>query len=173
MIGYKWLPRDAAYAPCSSYPSLGRFGDGTIRTLYVAETDRGAMAEFFRRFPELIEFQDDLEIIVYELDIDVPSECLDVLADDSQGHVGISLDRLTSSEPNEAKRYLECRETAREAVAQRLTGIFYPSAAGRWAHAWNLVLFDEKSPKGWECSRHREVARPRLVAADVSPLPLC
>lgn len=170
IIGYKWLSKDAGYSPCSPYPSIARFGDGTIRTIYVAETTRGAMAEFFRRAPELIDFQDDLQIVLHELDVDITGECLDVLEAASRGTVGISLGLLTSSDVDEVARYLECRELAREVVMEGLTGIFFPSAAATWSPAWNLVLFAEQTPVPWTCLNHREVAPPRLAAADVRSL---
>ncbi len=139
-------------------------------TLYVAASGRGAMAEFLRRAPELIDFQDDLNIILYELDLDVRGECLDLRADSSRNNVGISLDRLVSSEGDELTRYSECRALARDAVAHSLTGIFFPSAAATWSGAWNLVVYGGKASAGWDCLGHREVSRPRLTVADVRPL---
>ena len=171
MVGYKWQSSDAIYAPCNPHPSLGRFGDGTAKTVYVAESGRGAMAEFFRRSPELFDFQDDLVIVLYELDLEIAGNCLDVRDEASRQTVGIPLDRLTSSELDESTRYGECRQLAQDVASQRLWGILYPSAAATWADAWNMVLFGDQSPVGWECRDHRELARPRLKSADVSPLP--
>ena len=76
---YRWLPADASYAPVDPWPSLGRFGDGTRNTLYVAETAQGAMAEFFRRHPELLQLQasEELRLAVFELGLDVLGRCLD------------------------------------------------------------------------------------------------
>ena len=65
------------YEPCSSYASLSRFGDGTHKTVYVAESMEGAMAEFFRRSPELLNFQDDLAIVLYRLEVQIIGDCLD------------------------------------------------------------------------------------------------
>src|SRR4051794_30412210 len=123
MSGYKWQPNDAVYEPCSPYQSKARFGDGNVKTVYVAETDRGAMAEFFRRAPELIDFQDDLNIVLFELDLEVIGGCLDVRQARGQNEVGISEERLTSSDVDESARYAECRELGTEAFADGDAGI--------------------------------------------------
>jgi hypothetical protein len=129
------------------------------------------MAEFFRRSPELLDFQDDLRIVLFELDLEVSGMCLDVRGASSQAAVGITSDRLTSSESDEEVRYAECRALAREVVAAGHVGIRYPSAAATWAGAGNSVLFGGHGASTWECRSHREVGAPRLTAADVSPLP--
>jgi hypothetical protein len=128
------------------------------------------MAEYFRRAPELINFQDDLRIVLFELDVDVLRDCLDVRESLSQETVGISADRLTSSDSDENVRYSECRQLAREVVAEQLVGILCPSAAAKWPGAWNLVLFGDGESRGWECLADREVSPPRLVVEDVWPL---
>lgn len=170
LLAYRWQQNESPYAPCNLYPGLGRFGDGTVRTVYVAETARGAMAEFFRRSPELIDFQDDLTVVLFELDLSISGDCLDVRDAPEQLAVGITVERLTSSEVDEGSRYGECRALARQVVNARLTGIFYPSAAATWSPAWNLVLFAASDPVEWECLEHRPVDRPRLDAAEVSPM---
>jgi hypothetical protein len=129
------------------------------------------MAEFFRRAPELIDFQDDLNIVLFELDLEVQGKCLEVLDQTSRVNVGITLERLTSSEPDETARYRECRQLAHDVEDEGHSGIMYPSAAAAWPAAGNLVLFGEQDPGSWECHGHREVARPRLMARDVNPLP--
>lgn len=137
----------------------------------MAETDRGAMAEFFRRSPDLLDFQDELAIALYELDLEVADECLDTRTSALQAVVGITHERLTSSDSDENIRYADCRNLSLEAVSAGLVGIYYPSAAATWPTAFNLVLFGHQSSASWQCLAHREVDRPRMTSADVNPLP--
>lgn len=166
---YKWQDAGAAYEPCSPYPSVARFGDGTYKTLYVAESAAGAMAEYFRRHPELLDFQDDLVIGLYELDLNVTGDCLNVSDATGQASVGITSARLSSSDPDQDVRYVECRELAAASVALGLTGVIYPSAGAAWA-VRNLVLFHDPEPGRWTCGGHRPTTRPHVTPSDVRPL---
>lgn len=167
---YKWIDALATYEVDSPWFTSGRFGDGAWKTLYVAESGEGAMAEYFRRHPEFLDFQDDLVISLYELELDIPGPCLDVRADAGQQLARIARDRLVSSEKDEGVRYAECRELAGNALAADLVGIAYPSAAAAWT-SWNLVLFGGPSATRWVCLARRVVDRPHLAAADVRILP--
>lgn len=166
---YKYLRATAGYAPDAPYPSEARFGDGSYKTLYLAESPEGAVAEFLRRNPEFLEMQDKLAIKVYELAVDVGDQSLDVRDADGQNAVGIGSDRLTSSEPDERVRYAECRALASDVIAIGHIGIGYPSAA-LTSGAWNLVLFGEPSSRTWRCSAWGLVGTPHVPAADVHAL---
>lgn len=172
MSVFKWQPNDATYEPCSPYPSVSRFGDGTHKTVYFAESMKGAMAEFFRRSPELLDFQDDLAIVLYQLEVEIVGDCLDLRGKPSRSAVGITLERLTSSETDETVRYQECRELAADVVREALVGVVYPSAAATWNDAWNLVLLGDQSSRTWECKGHSQVPPPHLAAGEVSSLPV-
>ena len=167
---YKWMPADRPYDPCNPYPALGRFGDGSHSTVYVAESARGAMAEFFRRHPELLNFQDDLTLQMFELDLEVNGACLDLREAAAQARAGIDHDRLTSSESDESIRYAECQHLALAAIAEGCVGIGYPSAAANW-DTWNLVLFGSQDTTTWICHEHHNIGLPRLSATEVRPLP--
>lgn len=168
--GYKWLDALATYEPCSPYPSTGRFGNGDHKTVYVADSARGAMAEYFRRHPEFLNLQDDLVITLYELDLQIAGQCLDTCEDGSRSRIGISEDQLTSSDADEEVRYRDCRELASETIAAGFVGILYPSASASWPGAQNLVLFHDQTPSTWQCDGHRAIDRPCLTAAEVHPL---
>lgn len=128
------------------------------------------MAEYFRRHPEFLEFQDDLVISLCELQLEVAGECLDVRDDAGQYQAGIAHDRLIASEKDEGVRYAECRELARGALARDLVGIAFPSAAAAWT-SWNLVLFGDPITTRWVCLARTVVDRPHLSATDVRTLP--
>ncbi len=165
---FRWVTSGAQHAPDSPWWGVARFGAGEHKTLYLAASPEGAMAEFFRRFPEFLNMQGDLSIALFRVDVDVACDCLDVRNPDQADAVGIPFDRLLSSEADETIRYSECRELAKEAIAAGRCGLTYPSAAATW-DTWNLVLFGDPGP--WTASGHMEVARPRMAAADVNPLP--
>ena len=128
------------------------------------------MAEFFRRHPELLDFQGELRIVLFELEVDVRRNGLDVRTVIGQAAVGISLLRLTSSEANEAVRYAECQNLAALVIVHNMSGIGYPSAAAKWSGAWNLVLFGDQIPMNWNSNVHSQVPRPLIAASDVQPI---
>jgi hypothetical protein len=127
------------------------------------------MTEFFRRRPELLDFQDDLVVVLYELDLHIAGNCLSLCELSSQNAVGIEIDRLVSSDDDEEARYAECRELAAEAVSESLTGLIYLSAAATWSTR-NVVLFGDPTPARWTCAGHRRTGRPRVAPGDVRPL---
>lgn len=170
LVTYKWQDAAATYPPDSPWFSLSRFGGGSHKTLYVAETSEGAVAEFLRRHPELIDFQDDLRIVLYELRLQVDGGCVDLRDPRIVATMGIEPDRLTSSDRDEDARYAECRRVAETSVQADASGIFYPSAATVWV-AWNLVLLGDSGPRRWTCESYHAVARPRLADVDIRALP--
>jgi hypothetical protein len=167
---YKWLDNAATHAPDSPWFTFGRFGEGRYKTLYLAESARGAVAEYLRRHPEFLDLQDDLDITIYAIDAVVPCDCLDVRQVSSSTTIGFPHARLGSSDDDEAVRYSECRALGADAVAAGLCGLAYLSAAATWA-TWNLVLFGESNEPGrWQLLSCAPVARPVLAAADVNVL---
>lgn len=164
---YKWLDNTARYEPSSPWFGIGRFGAGAHKTLYLAASPEGAMAEFFRRHPEFFDFQDDLDITLYQLAVQVPCECLDVRTPPQAASIGLGFDRLLSSEADESVRYEECRALAKDAMGAGLCGVAYPSAAAI-GPAWNLVLFGD--PGAWAVTSYAPIDRPRLEPAEVQPL---
>jgi RES domain-containing protein len=169
---YRWLPSTATYGPEGAWFGVGRFGTGDYKTLYLAASATGAMAEFFRRNPELLDFQDDgLAISLLELEVEVNGNCLDVRAPSDAALVGIAFDRLTSSDSDEDVRYTECRALAKEALDADMVGLAYPSAAATSAQQWNLVLFgDGDVENGWSVLGTAKIAPPKLTSSDVRPL---
>jgi len=163
---FRWLPQGANYPPDGPWPGKGRFDTGEHKTLYLAATAEGAMAEFFRRFPELLEIQDDLIIGFFEVELEVSADCVDVRTPSGAAVIGIELLRLRSSEPDELSRYAECRALAVECITAGFVGLAYPSAASV-AETWNLVLFGEQSEPGWHGLGYQPVPRPRLTSVDV------
>lgn len=167
---FRWTPAGAEYAPDSPWPSVGRFGDGSFKSIYFAETPKGAIAEFLRRNPEFIALQDHLRVRLYEIVLDVSGECLDVRLPQHQAEVGISLERLTSSELDERDRYVACWDLARATRSSGAIGIAYPSAAANWADAWNLALFGDPSDRTWRPLAVNEQSPPTLAADEIRVL---
>ena len=157
---FRWTLPDAVYAPDSVHPSLGRFGDGSIPTLYLAASAEGAMAEYFRVNPSLLAHQAGLKLRLAAVDTEVVGELLDVIARDDALLVGISHDRLVSYEVDEAVRWVECQQLALAAVEANVVGILYPSAA--WANGWNLVLFGGQGPGRWRSHGWQQMALPQV-----------
>lgn len=128
------------------------------------------MAEYFRRHPELLQFQGSgLRLRVFGLDLVLRGPVLDLRNGASAVAVGISPDRLRSSDADEDDRYRECRELALAAIDADRCGIAYPSAAATWA-TWNLVVFGEPSPGTWESLGFTPVAPPVLAPSQVNVL---
>ncbi|MFE4950531.1 RES family NAD+ phosphorylase [Leifsonia sp. NPDC056665] len=167
---FRWTPAAAEYAPELPWTSIGRFGDGSFKAIYFAETAKGAVAEFLRRHPEFFSLQDHLRIRLFEVDLNIPGECLDVRHEQAQADVGISLDRLTSSDVDEHERYMACWDLAHATWAWGSTGIAYPSAAANWADAWNLALFGDPSTETWHPLNVSEIDPPQLAVDEVRVL---
>lgn len=166
LVTYRWQDESSIHPPDSPWFSHSRFCDGEHKVLYLAESAAGAVAEFLRRFPELIDFQDDLRIVVFEMSMRVDGQCLDLRSSDAAAALPIDEARLTSSEADERARYAECRAVAKLILDSGLTGLFYPSAATTW-RAWNLVLFGDSRVGTWTCDGFQAVERPKLEAHDV------
>jgi hypothetical protein len=161
----------ATHEPDSPWYTMGRFGDGSHKTLYLAESPRSAVAEFLRRHPEFMDLQEDLDISIYEIQTEVVCDCLDVRTEPAATSVGMPYDRLTSSEADEETRYMECRELGAQALQAAFCGIGYPAAGATW-DTWNLVLLGDANEHGrWRVSGAHVVDRPSLEAADVRVLP--
>ena len=166
---YKWMPADANYSADSPWSSMGRFGDGRHKTLYLAESPAAAVAEFLRRHPEFMDLQSSLAISIYEIDINVEGECLDVRTDENADACGVGRARLTSSDEDENVRYVECRLLAEAVITCGGVGIAYPSAAALWGQ-WNLVLFGDPERGRWLSVGVSSVARPVVSRDDVAAL---
>lgn len=158
VVMYKYVPAGYTYNPAESWWSKNRFSNGSFRTLYLAASARGALAEFLRRHPELLDFQDELIIEMYEIEAVVNGECLDVRTPLKCEIIGAAFSDLTSSDADEVERYRVCRCVGQESRDRGFTGILYPSAA--LSGTYNLALFDEPSAKGWSCARCDEVELP-------------
>lgn len=167
---YRFLKVTAPYEANDPWPTAdGRFDDGTRFTLYLSDTPMAAAAEFFRRNPELLAFQDALRFRMHEMDLEVISDCLDVRIEENANDIGFPFDRLTSSDPDPDDRYHECRELAHDVDGAAGFGIAYPSAAIDGYH--NRVTFHEAVHGGWRLSTPREVAVPIVPPDEVRPLP--
>lgn len=166
---FKYTDALARYDPCSPYPGNGRFGDGSHKTVYAAQSAEAAVAEYLRRHPELLSLQDDLVIRLWEMSIEIHGERLDLTHSACQTRAGISEERLRSSESDERVRYAECRALANEAETVGLVGLCYPSAATTW-FAVNHVFFGEQGIASWQCHEHHEIERPQISAESVSVL---
>jgi hypothetical protein len=128
------------------------------------------MAEYFRRHPELLQFQvSGLRLRVFGIILVVRGAVLDLRNNASAAAVGISPDRLHSSDADEDVRYRECRELAVAAIAGNRCGIAYPSAAAAWA-TWNLVVFGDPDPATWESLSITPVVPPVLAPSQVNAL---
>lgn len=167
---YKWLDNAATHDADSPWFTYGRFGAGGYKTLYLAESPTGALAEFLRRHPELFDFQSDLDITIYGIDVVTDCDLLDVRERALSDAIGFNYERLLSSDPDESIRYVECRELGAQAMAADLCGLAYPSAAATWA-TWNVVLFgDSNQPGRWQVLACAPVGTPALAAAAVNIL---
>lgn len=171
ILVYRYLPAEADWDAWSSYPTDGgRFDADQVPTLYVAQSANGAVAEYLHRFPEFIGLSTRLILRLWELEVDLVAEALDVREEAGQAIVGITLDRLTSQEADTLVRYRECRELVRLVVGAGLAGIAYPSAAATWAGAWNLVLIGDSHASSWRGAGVRVVDPPILQQSEVRQL---
>lgn len=160
---YRWLPAGAHYDPDSPWWTSARFGNGTYKTLYVAASARGALAEYLRRFPEFFDLQDQLRISLTVLDLDVVGACADMRTEACAAEAGIAFKRLTSSDADESLRYVECRDLGERIERAGHAGIAYPAAGAAWLD-WNLVLLGEQHPDNWICLSWEPEALPAPLA---------
>jgi hypothetical protein len=164
---YRFIPTYAEYSPASPWHGSGRFDNGSRLTLYLASTREAAIAEFLRRHPELLDFQDALRIRLFRVDVLVSGSCLDVRTREKAASAEVEFDRLRSNDADEETRYWECRRLADE-VEVVGHGIGYPSAAVN-NHDWCLVLFGE-SGQGWEAASWEEIPRVHVPPDSVNLL---
>lgn len=172
IVLYRQLTHSAYWSPLAPYPADGgRFDDGRRLTLYLAKNPQAAAAEFFRRHPELLEFQHLSRIRVFQVDLRVEGDCLDVRTEECATAAGIEFARLTSSDANVVIRYAECRALAIDVDDADGAGIAYPSAA--WIGSeepWNLVVFG-RDGELWRGRSFTEFPRPWVDPSTVVPLP--
>ena len=165
------LPLDSAYrcvrgdAPWSGG---GRFDCGPP-TVYLSRTSQGALAEYFRRHPELLPYQERFNGVLFELNFDGIHDGLGVHTEDKAQRVGIPWDRLRSSDLRRHKRYQECQALASEVVDEGGHTIIYPSAAHEGVT--NVVTFGDGG-EHWTLTSQGEIERPYLDPSMVRALPL-
>ncbi len=166
---YRWIPPRVPYGVVAPWPGMGRFDCGPP-TLYFSHSPEGALAEYFRRHPELLPYQERLKATLFQIGL----TAMDVGLDVSERHlalaVGVPWDRLRSNDLRASKRYAECQGLASDVNAKGGCTIVYPSAA--YEGETNLVtLGDEGS--GWTTAPPVEVADRPLVDPDmVRALPI-
>lgn len=165
---YKWMRAVDAemFLPTAPHPSsIGRFGDGSFSTLYLAETAEGAMAEFFRSNPSFLAQQAGLKVRLFGITVEVIGATHDLCDVDTCSALGIPPERLTSNDRDPAVRWAECQAVARQVRAGGAIGLIYPSAA--LPGGWNLVLFDEPAPTAWRAIDHEDEEAPYVDPARV------
>jgi hypothetical protein len=171
IVLYRQLPHSAFWSPVSPYPSdAGRFDNGKRLNLYTAGQPEGAVAEYFRRRPELLAYQDRSRIRVFRVTLEFTKPCLDVRTETGAAAAGIAFDRLISADPDPKLRYQECRRLADATEADGSAGIAYPSAALIGSHAWNVVAFGSDGDL-WRSLQYDEVPRPWVDPALVVAVP--
>lgn len=156
---YRYIRAGAEYEPDAPFASRGgRFDNGVRPTLYLAHTPEGALAEFFKRNPELLKYQDGLRLEMYEVSVRIGARCLDVRSEEAAHLANVDLPRLMSNAPDEAERYSYSREVA-DALEEE-SGLAYPSAA-LVAPAWNIVLFG-LAGNGWWPEGYKQIPLPHV-----------
>lgn len=161
LTAYRFVHVEAPYSPAQAWPSSsGRFDNGVRHTLYMASTASAAVAEYYRRHPELIGFQDSVRLRTFQMTLVSETEGLDVRRPEQGIAVGIAWDRLRSSEKNEHTRYHECRELADDVEAAGGMGIAHSSAAYEGSNTF--VSFGEAAPEGWHITAVTEIDTPRV-----------
>jgi len=165
---YRWIPPTADYEPISPWLGNGRFDDGRTPTLYVGLTAEGALAEYFRRHPELTQFQSRLKLRLFRIRISAVREGLDVSVERLAAAVGIAWERLTSSDISRKRRYRRCQELAVAVIDDNGISIRCPSAA--YERSTCLVLFGENTDD-WTAEVDSEIELPLIDPDLVRPLP--
>lgn len=165
---YRWIPPDAIYSPTEPWPGSGRFDDGDTPTLYVGMTPEAALAEYFRRNPKLLQFQEGLKIRLFRIRISTFCEGIDVSSEELAEAVGIEWERLRSSDLKRSERYRRCRELAAAVVRAGGISIRYPSAA--LESVVNVVLYGD-DPSSWIAAARSEINLPWVDPGMVRPLP--
>jgi RES domain-containing protein len=170
VIVYRWLPSSAKYLPNSPWPSVNRFGRGDYPTLYLSGSAIAAMSEFFRLHAEFLELQEDLAIRLFEMELSTFGNVVDLTESAGQVAIGISEERLSSSEPSVEVRFAECWEVGEWAVSEGFVGIAYPCAATSRPNEWNIVLFGAESTESWQLENVHLIGMPIVSPEDVRTL---
>jgi hypothetical protein len=113
---YRWIPPRAEYEPNAPWPGNGRFDSDSTPTLYLSSSAEGALAEYYRRHPEFLEFQDRLKVRLFEIEFTGGGEGLDVSTEDRTEEIGFPWERLRSSDARRVDRYRECQLLARDVL---------------------------------------------------------
>lgn len=167
---HRVIQHDAGYEPDAPYQSLeGRFSNGSRSVLYVADQAEGALAEWLRWHPELLELQDYLRVHVFQISISITSTSLDVRTEGQAALIPFPFERLVSDDRDESVRYRECRALADDCEAASGTGIRSPSAADPEFRRSNVTLFGEEGGD-WHSDGYFEVPRPYIPVTAVRPL---
>lgn len=166
---YRVVPAFRTYDPDSPWPGSGRFDDGNRETLYLALSAEGAVAEFYRRHPELLWMHPRTGIELFELTLVLEHEGLDVRTEPQSNAVGFPHERLTSSDMRADDRYAECRVLADD--VDDATGVFiaYPSAA--YDQAENVVTLGLSGSGRWVASGATQLPLVAIDSGRLNPLP--
>lgn len=163
---YRLIGSSATYDPCQAWPGVGRFDVDGIPTLYMSRSAEGAVAEYYRRHPEFLAFQGRLKHRLFRLGFTGEGDGLDVRSTDRAERVGVSYERLRSSDKRRDDRFRECHDLARAVVASSGRCIEYPSAA--YDGAENVVALGSF---GWHAAVEQQIALPPIEPALVRALP--
>lgn len=164
---YRFVLPDRTYGPVAPWPGHGRFDCGPP-TLYFSHSASGALAEYYRRHPELLRFQEGVKLRLYEVGFSGESHGLDVSEPTKAEDVGIPWERLRSSDRRTADRFRQCQQLGAEVVDAGGCSILFPSAA--YDDEVNLVSFGDMGA-GWTADEPLEVDRPLVEPTRVRPLP--
>ncbi len=167
-ILYRWITPTVAYGVVAPWPGSGRFDCGAP-TLYFSHSADGALAEYYRLHPELLQFQQQLNLRLFRVGFEATADGLDVGDVGRSDAVGIGWDRLRSSDARAVKRYKETHQLAAQVVAEGGCSIVYPSAA--YEDTTNIVTFGETGD-GWTIGVPQEMDRPFVDPGAVRPLPV-
>ncbi len=163
---YRFQQESSPYPVDGSWPTnRGRFDNGVRHTLYLATSAVTAVAEYFRRHPELLEFQGRTRLRTYQMRLEPITEGLDLRTAEQIHVCGFDGSRLRSSERDESQRYKECRELAVVVEAQGGSGIAHQSAA--YMDGQTFALFGQQSDGRWKLSAPVEVPTPAVDPAQV------
>jgi hypothetical protein len=165
---FRYLVPEDPRSPIEPSRGSGRFGAGERLILYTASTPGGAVAEYFRRHPELIAVQVSLKLRIYEMSVSA-NPTLDVTTAEGARDAAIEPDRLVSSDEDEETRYRECRELATQVEDSGGAGILYPNVALQDGSSWNAALFGERDV-AWIVELGAAIQPPRIQAESIHVL---
>src|SRR5690349_4447524 len=110
-VVFRWIPPDVPYGVVAPWPGTGRFDCG-VATLYFSHSAEGALAEFFRRHPELLTCHAGVNVGLVRLRVVCDVDCMDVSLQDKAAVVGMSGERLRSSDARRPEGFSECQVLA-------------------------------------------------------------